>query len=194
MFPLILISSPQLVPRNPSPNTRVSPFTPLFHLSHSPSLKLSTNTCSYPLTPDSIPHKPLLYLFYPPQYNRSKKEIPIHQFGPALPTTGNGHQHDISTGLLATKIQYNSKFLRRKGRMDDPVARGPCGKDIFTARRDCSLPFANNINEYWSPFGSHDLCGFLQQPQQGRRILHRSETFNSLASAREAKSIAGWSM
>jgi len=59
-------------------STRVSPFTPLFHLSHSPSLKLSTNTSSCPLTPDSTPHKPLLDLFYPLQCNRSKKEIPIH--------------------------------------------------------------------------------------------------------------------
>jgi len=66
------------VPTNPSPNTPVFPFTPLFHLSHSPSLKVSTNTRSYLLTPDSTPHKPILDLFYPPQYNRSKKEIPIH--------------------------------------------------------------------------------------------------------------------
>ncbi len=72
--------APSSVPTHPSPNTCVSPFTPVFQLSHSSSLQGSTHTCSYPRTPDSTPHKPLLDLFYPPQYNRSKKEIPIHPY------------------------------------------------------------------------------------------------------------------
>ncbi len=43
--------------------------------------------CQTSLNSDSTPHKPLLDLFYPLQYNRSKKEIPIHysQFGVGTP-------------------------------------------------------------------------------------------------------------
>jgi hypothetical protein len=79
-------------------------FTPFSHLSHSPSLKSSTNTCSYPLTPDpSPPHKPLIDLFLSPTIQWVEKGNSYSLFA-ADPSSTDGQCY--AEGTLAAGTEF----------------------------------------------------------------------------------------